>query len=70
MGGTGNTTPFSVAPGAVKAALDLIQTRAGIVIKSKPKFNEILSAAYMERQKMAVRTSVIESLPQRADIFV
>jgi len=53
VGGTGNTTPFSVAPKAVKKALDLIQTRAGIVVKSKPKFNEILSAAYMERQKMA-----------------
>ena len=53
---------------AVKAALDLIKTRAGLVMNSKPEFNEILSAAYMERQKMAVRTFAIESLSRRVDI--
>lgn len=69
MGGTGNTTPFSAAPEAVKAALNLIQTRAAIVMQSKPEFNEILSAAYMERQKMAVRAHPL-CPPRRVDIFV
>ncbi|KAF7980743.1 hypothetical protein HWV62_36767 [Athelia sp. TMB] len=38
---------------AVNNALELIRTRAEAALKTKPHFNEILSAAYMERQKMA-----------------
>lgn len=55
VGGTDSTVPFSSAPSAVLQALKLIQIRAQAVLGTKPQFNEILSAAYMERQKMAVR---------------
>lgn len=54
VGGTDSTVPFSQAPTAVLRALDLIRTRAQAVLGTKPNFNEVLSAAYMERQKMAV----------------
>jgi hypothetical protein len=36
-------------------ACDLIQQRTGDALGFSPSFNEVLSAAYMERQKMAVR---------------
>jgi hypothetical protein len=36
-------------------ARDLIQQRAFDALGFRPPFNEVLSAAYMERQKMAVR---------------
>jgi phage terminase large subunit len=47
--------PFDSAPSAVIHALDLIKqriTEAGIGVNAE--FNEVLSAAYMEQQKMAV----------------
>ncbi|KAF7976824.1 hypothetical protein HWV62_5506 [Athelia sp. TMB] len=53
VGGTDNTVPFSDTAQAVNNALELIRTRAEAALKTKPHFNEILSAAYMERQKMA-----------------
>jgi len=53
VGGTDNTVPFTDAASAVLGALQLIQARAQAVLKRKTEFNEILSAAYMERQKMA-----------------
>lgn len=46
---------FDQAPTAVVGALDLIKTRikeAGLGFD--PNFNEVLTAAYMEEQKMAV----------------
>lgn len=54
VGGDANTVPFDRAPSAVMQALGLINTRvqeAGLV---KVGFNEVLSAAYMEEQRMAV----------------
>jgi hypothetical protein len=54
VGGTDNTIPFEEAGSAVLGALELIQTRAQAVLNQKPEFNEVLSAAYMERQRMAV----------------
>jgi hypothetical protein len=55
VGGTDNTVPFEHAASAVLRALELIKDRAQATLKKRPEFNEILSAAYMERQKMAVR---------------
>ena len=57
VGGTANTIPFDGAPSAVIKARDLIQSRMMGVMpaESQPyRFNEVLSAAYMEEQKMAV----------------
>lgn len=59
MGGTANTVPFSEAPSAVLGALDLIKLRiqqAKVDVGSEV-FNEVLTAAYMEQQKMAVSVS-------------
>lgn len=53
VGGTANTVPFSRAPSAVIKARDLIQTRVSQALAISPSFNEVLSCAYMERQKMA-----------------
>ncbi|RDB24732.1 hypothetical protein Hypma_007651 [Hypsizygus marmoreus] len=53
VGGTANTVPFSEAPSAVVNARDLIQTRIYQALEISSDFNEVLSAAYMERQKMA-----------------
>lgn len=46
--------PFSDTAEAVNNALELIRTRAEAALNRRPDFNEILSAAYMEQQKMAV----------------
>ena len=54
VAGTGSTTPFESAPAAVIAALKLIKERSAIALAKTENFNEILSAAYMEKQKMAV----------------
>jgi hypothetical protein len=51
--------PFSQAPSAVVHARDLIQTRALDALKLGLSFNEVLSAAYMEKQKMAVRVETV-----------
>ncbi|KZP05944.1 hypothetical protein FIBSPDRAFT_765177 [Athelia psychrophila] len=53
VGGTDNTVPFSDTAEAVNNALELIRTRAEAALNRRPDFNEILSAAYMEQQKMA-----------------
>ena len=55
VGGTANTVPFDDAPTAVVGALDLIKTRIQEAGLFDPNFNEVLTAAYMEEQKMAVR---------------
>lgn len=57
VGGTANTVPFDGAPSAVVKARELIQSRMMSVMQaeSQPyRFNEVLSAAYMEEQRMAV----------------
>ncbi|KAH8119159.1 2OG-Fe(II) oxygenase superfamily-domain-containing protein, partial [Phellopilus nigrolimitatus] len=51
--GTNNTVPFDQAPEAVGKALQLIKDRASLVVGLQADFNEILTAAYMEEQKMA-----------------
>ena len=54
VGGTDNTVPWDRAPSAVCDALSLIQTRMKLALGIDAHFNEVLSAAYMERQRMAV----------------
>ncbi|KAF8145469.1 hypothetical protein K438DRAFT_1871990 [Mycena galopus ATCC 62051] len=53
VGGTDNTVPFDRAPGAVVQARELIQKRIREALGLQQTFNEVLSAAYMEQQKMA-----------------
>ncbi|KAF9004804.1 hypothetical protein BDQ17DRAFT_1354723 [Cyathus striatus] len=53
VGGTDNTVPFSKAPSAVLNARDLIHDRIKQALGKTVSFNEVLSAAYMEKQKMA-----------------
>ncbi|KAJ6513520.1 hypothetical protein DFH09DRAFT_941340 [Mycena vulgaris] len=53
VGGTDNTVPFDRAPGAVIQARDLIQKRIREALGVPYEFNEVLSAGYMEQQKMA-----------------
>lgn len=54
VGGTGNTVPFDKAPSSVCSALALIKERSRLALQKDIPFNEILSAAYMEKQKMSV----------------
>ncbi|KAF9452750.1 hypothetical protein P691DRAFT_756135 [Macrolepiota fuliginosa MF-IS2] len=56
VGGTENTLSFDQVPGAVVRARDLIQTRVKQALERDETFNEVLSAAYMERQRMAFHT--------------
>ena len=37
-------------------ALELVRTRAAIMLEKLPAFNELLTAAYMERQAMGFHT--------------
>ncbi|KAJ6468227.1 hypothetical protein C8R45DRAFT_837821, partial [Mycena sanguinolenta] len=53
VGGTDNTVPFDRAPETVVQARALIQRRIKEAIGAEHLFNEVLSAAYMEQQKMA-----------------
>ncbi|KAJ3549725.1 hypothetical protein NM688_g5149 [Phlebia brevispora] len=54
VGGSENTVPFDQSPKAVVKALNLIHARIREAsIELQNPFNEILSAAYMEEQKMA-----------------
>ncbi|KAJ7181183.1 hypothetical protein C8R46DRAFT_598816 [Mycena filopes] len=53
VGGTDNTVPFDRAPRAVVQARALIQKRMYEALGMNYAFNEVLSAAYMEQQKMA-----------------
>ena len=55
VGGDENTVPWEKAPTAVNRALDLIKQRIQEAeLSFAPDFNEVLTAAYMEKQKMAV----------------
>ncbi|KJA27877.1 hypothetical protein HYPSUDRAFT_130554, partial [Hypholoma sublateritium FD-334 SS-4] len=53
VGGDANTVPFNLAPTAVCNARRLIEKRVKQALNIPVIFNEVLSAAYMERQKMA-----------------
>lgn len=57
VAGTENTVTWEDAPSAVVAARELIyeRMRQALDMKEKYEFNEVLSAGYMEKQKMAVR---------------
>ncbi|TFK26504.1 hypothetical protein FA15DRAFT_667393 [Coprinopsis marcescibilis] len=56
VGGSENTVPWAKAPAAVLHARELIQRRIREALGKEIQFNEVLSAAYMERQKMAFHT--------------
>ncbi|KAF6760318.1 hypothetical protein DFP72DRAFT_843792 [Ephemerocybe angulata] len=58
VGGTDNTVPFDKAPSAVVQARALIQKRITQALGRKAEFNEVLTAAYMEKQKMAAGLSL------------
>ncbi|RXW21281.1 hypothetical protein EST38_g4567 [Candolleomyces aberdarensis] len=53
VGGTDNTVPFDKAPSAVVMSRKLIQDRISQALDRDTEFNEVLTAAYMEKQKMA-----------------
>ena len=59
VAGTNNTVPFNRAPAVVSKALNLIKSRASIICENGTEFNEILTVAYMEGQKMNVSRLVI-----------
>ncbi|KAH9951553.1 hypothetical protein B0H21DRAFT_716501, partial [Amylocystis lapponica] len=53
VGGTENTVPWDEAPQPVRGALELIKRRMQLALGKSSTFNEVLSAAYMEKQSMA-----------------
>jgi len=53
VGGTANTLPWDKAPGAVLQAKNMIESRVSKALHGPVQFNEVLSAAYMERQRMS-----------------
>ncbi|KAL6310396.1 hypothetical protein BKA93DRAFT_721627 [Sparassis latifolia] len=53
VGGADNTVAWDKAPSAVHHALELIQRRMLDALDLRSQFNEVLSAAYMEKQRMA-----------------
>lgn len=72
VGGTDHTVPWERAPSAVCDALELIKLRMKRALDIDANFNEVLSAAYMERQKMAVSKNtlfVATSLGNRAKLL-
>lgn len=66
---TRDTTPIHEAEQPVKDALALIEERRALVLKnfSKGYFNEILSAGYMENQRMSVRDVPFQVLDRSDD---
>lgn len=62
VGGTGNTVPFDKAPSSVCGALALIKERSRLALQKDIPFNEILSAAYMEKQKMSFHSDSEQGL--------
>lgn len=57
IGGAERTTPLKEGTEPVQGALRLIKNRIATTLGQDIDFNEVLSAAYMERQKMAVSSS-------------
>ncbi|KAI0730325.1 hypothetical protein C8Q72DRAFT_776282 [Fomitopsis betulina] len=62
VGGTDNTVPWDRAPSAVCDALELIKLRMKHALGIDGQFNEVLSAAYMERQRMAFHSDAERGL--------
>ncbi|KAF9263398.1 hypothetical protein L218DRAFT_999717 [Marasmius fiardii PR-910] len=56
VGGAANTVSWDQAPSAVVKARDFIRTRTYQALGDEVDFNEVLSAAYMEDQKMSFHT--------------
>ncbi|ESK96652.1 hypothetical protein Moror_6872 [Moniliophthora roreri MCA 2997] len=56
VGGDANTVPWDQAPGAVLKAREMIHQKVRAVTEGDLEFNEVLSAAYMETQKMSFHT--------------
>jgi hypothetical protein len=57
VGGADSTVSLEDGASAVRDALNLIRRRILVTLKKDVPFNEVLSAAYMEQQKMAVCAS-------------
>ncbi|KAJ4476914.1 hypothetical protein C8J55DRAFT_430861, partial [Lentinula edodes] len=53
VGGTANTLTWEEAPTAVVKAKEFIEERTNLALNKQSEFNEVLSAAYMEKQKMS-----------------
>ncbi|KIN92765.1 hypothetical protein M404DRAFT_36739 [Pisolithus tinctorius Marx 270] len=53
VGGTSNTVPLSETLDCIREALDLIKQRAHLVVNPGTQFNEVLTATYLEGQKMS-----------------
>ncbi|KAI6094829.1 hypothetical protein EDD16DRAFT_1502659 [Pisolithus croceorrhizus] len=53
VGGATRSVPLANAPNCVREALDLITERAQMVVSQEVQFNEVLTAAYLESQKMS-----------------
>ncbi|KAH8107752.1 hypothetical protein BXZ70DRAFT_9324 [Cristinia sonorae] len=62
VAGTENTVPWEKAPGAVIAARALINERMKQALGLDYEFNEVLSAGYMEKQKMAFHSDAERGL--------
>lgn len=48
--------PFDQCPPCVLRALELVRNRATMMLGERPAFNELLTAAYMEKQAMGFHT--------------
>lgn len=57
IGGAERTTPLEEGAKPVQGALSLIRNRIEKTLGKDVYFNEVLSVAYMEKQKMAVSGS-------------
>jgi len=62
IAGTENTVPWNEAPAAVEGARKLINDRMLQALNLKYEFNEVLSAGYMEKQKMAFHSDAERGL--------
>lgn len=59
VSGTQQTVPLDETAPAVRDALKLIQERAALVLGHQPELNEVLSAGYIESQRMKVNALVL-----------
>lgn len=56
VGAADKTLPFDECPPCVLRALELVRARAAMMSGEPPAFNELLTAAYMEKQSMGFHT--------------
>ncbi|KAJ7172893.1 hypothetical protein C8R43DRAFT_874003 [Mycena crocata] len=62
VGGAANTVPFEDAPSAVVQAHNVIEKRISDALQEEHRFNEVLSAGYMEEQSMAFHSDAERGL--------